>query len=58
MPCAYSTPISARHSSTSADSTRSAIEYAQGIYVAVPESVEALSRITRTAPHLRLARSA
>ena len=34
------------------------VEYAQGIYVAVPESVEALSRITRTAPHLRLARSA
>ncbi len=34
------------------------VEYAQGIYIAVPESVEALSRITRTAPNLRLVHSA
>jgi diguanylate cyclase (GGDEF)-like protein/PAS domain S-box-containing protein len=34
------------------------VEYAQGIYIAVPESAEALSRITRTAPNLRLAHSA
>jgi len=34
------------------------VEYAQGVYIAVPESVEALSRITRTAPHLRLVHSA
>jgi len=29
------------------------IEYAQGMYIAAPESVESLSRITRTAPQLR-----
>jgi diguanylate cyclase (GGDEF)-like protein/PAS domain S-box-containing protein len=34
------------------------VEYAQGIYIAAPESVEALSRITRTAPNLRLVHSA
>jgi diguanylate cyclase (GGDEF)-like protein/PAS domain S-box-containing protein len=34
------------------------VEYAQGIYIAVPESVEALSRITRTHPQLRLVHSA
>jgi diguanylate cyclase (GGDEF)-like protein/PAS domain S-box-containing protein len=34
------------------------VEYAQGIYIAVPESVEALNRITRTAPNLRLVHSA
>ena len=34
------------------------VEYAQGIYIAVPESVEALNRITRAAPPLRLVHSA
>lgn len=34
------------------------VEYAQGIYVAIPESVESLSRITRTTPQLRLVHSA
>ena len=34
------------------------VEYAQGIYIAVPESVESLSRITRTHPQLRLVHSA
>lgn len=34
------------------------VEYAQGIYVATPESVESLSRITRTTPQLRLVHSA
>jgi diguanylate cyclase (GGDEF)-like protein/PAS domain S-box-containing protein len=34
------------------------VEYAQGIYLAVPESVESLSRITRTGPQLRLVHSA
>jgi EAL domain-containing protein (putative c-di-GMP-specific phosphodiesterase class I) len=34
------------------------IEYAQGFYIAVPQSVEALSRITRTHPQLRLVHSA
>jgi diguanylate cyclase (GGDEF)-like protein/PAS domain S-box-containing protein len=34
------------------------VEYAQGIYVAIPESVESLSRITRTHPQLRLVHSA
>jgi diguanylate cyclase (GGDEF)-like protein/PAS domain S-box-containing protein len=34
------------------------VEYAQGIYIAVPESVESLSRITRTGPQLRLVHSA
>jgi Amt family ammonium transporter len=34
------------------------VEYAQGIYIAVPESVEALSRITRTHPQLKLAHTA
>jgi EAL domain-containing protein (putative c-di-GMP-specific phosphodiesterase class I) len=34
------------------------VEYAQGIYIAKPESVEALSRITRTHPQLRLVHSA
>ncbi len=36
------------------------VEYAQGIYIAVPESVESLNRITRTSPHpkLRLVHSA
>jgi diguanylate cyclase (GGDEF)-like protein/PAS domain S-box-containing protein len=34
------------------------VEYAQGFYIAVPESVEALSRITRTSPQLRLVHSA
>ncbi len=30
------------------------VEYAQGIYIAVPESVESLNRITRTSPHPKL----
>ena len=34
------------------------VEYAQGIYIAVPESVESLSRITRTHPKLKLVHSA
>ena len=34
------------------------VEYAQGIYIAVPESVEALSRVMRTGPQLRLVHSA
>jgi diguanylate cyclase (GGDEF)-like protein/PAS domain S-box-containing protein len=34
------------------------VQYAQGIYIAPPESVEALSRITRTTPQLRLVNSA
>jgi EAL domain-containing protein (putative c-di-GMP-specific phosphodiesterase class I) len=34
------------------------VEYAQGIYIAIPESVESLSRITRTTPQLRLVHSA
>jgi diguanylate cyclase (GGDEF)-like protein/PAS domain S-box-containing protein len=34
------------------------VEYAQGIYIAVPQSVESLSRITRTGPQLRLVHSA
>lgn len=34
------------------------VEYAQGIYLAPPESVESLSRITRTHPKLRLVHSA
>jgi EAL domain-containing protein (putative c-di-GMP-specific phosphodiesterase class I) len=34
------------------------VEYAQGIYIATPESVESLSRITRTHPQLRLVHSA
>ncbi|NLG76509.1 MAG: EAL domain-containing protein [Xanthomonadaceae bacterium] len=36
------------------------VEYAQGIYIAVPQSVESLNRITRTSPHpkLRLVHSA
>lgn len=34
------------------------VEYAQGIYVAAPESVEALSRVMRTGPQLRLVHSA
>jgi diguanylate cyclase (GGDEF)-like protein/PAS domain S-box-containing protein len=34
------------------------VEYAQGVYIAMPESVEALSRITRTAPNLKLVHSA
>jgi EAL domain-containing protein (putative c-di-GMP-specific phosphodiesterase class I) len=36
------------------------VEYAQGIYVAAPESVASLNRITRTHPHpkLRLVHSA
>ena len=34
------------------------VEYAQGIYIAAPESVEALNRITRPHPHLRLVKSA
>jgi len=34
------------------------VEYAQGFYIAVPQSVEALSRITRTYPQLRLVHSA
>jgi EAL domain-containing protein (putative c-di-GMP-specific phosphodiesterase class I) len=34
------------------------VEYAQGIYIAMPESVESLSRITRTHPQLRLVHSA
>jgi EAL domain-containing protein (putative c-di-GMP-specific phosphodiesterase class I) len=34
------------------------VEYAQGIYLAAPESVESLSRITRTHPKLKLVHSA
>jgi EAL domain-containing protein (putative c-di-GMP-specific phosphodiesterase class I) len=34
------------------------VEYAQGFYIAKPESIEALSRITRTQPQLRLVHSA
>jgi EAL domain-containing protein (putative c-di-GMP-specific phosphodiesterase class I) len=34
------------------------VEYAQGIYIAVPTSVESLSRITRTHPKLKLVHSA
>ena len=34
------------------------VEYAQGIYIAVPQSVESLSRITRTHPRLKLVHSA
>jgi len=34
------------------------VEYAQGIYIAMPESVESLSRITRTTPQLKLVHSA
>lgn len=34
------------------------IEYAQGFYIAVPESVQSLSRIMRTHPEFRLAHSA
>jgi diguanylate cyclase (GGDEF)-like protein/PAS domain S-box-containing protein len=34
------------------------VEYAQGIYIRRPESVESLSRITRTHPQLRLVHSA
>ena len=34
------------------------VEYAQGFYIAMPESAEALSRITRTHPQLRLVHSA
>jgi EAL domain-containing protein (putative c-di-GMP-specific phosphodiesterase class I) len=34
------------------------VEYAQGIYIAVPQSVESLSRITRTHPKLKLVHSA
>ena len=34
------------------------IEYAQGFYISPPESVESLSRITRTAPQLRFLQSA
>jgi diguanylate cyclase (GGDEF)-like protein/PAS domain S-box-containing protein len=34
------------------------VEYAQGIYIAAPESVESLSRITRSTPQLRLVHSA
>ena len=34
------------------------VEYAQGIFIATPESVEALSRITRAHPQLRLVHSA
>jgi EAL domain-containing protein (putative c-di-GMP-specific phosphodiesterase class I) len=34
------------------------VEYAQGIYIAIPESVESLSRITRTTPQLKLVHSA
>lgn len=34
------------------------IEYAQGIYIAQPESVESLSRITRTTPKLQFLQSA
>ena len=30
------------------------VEYAQGIYIAVPQSVESLNRITRTSPHPKL----
>ena len=34
------------------------VEYAQGIYIASPESIESLSRITRTHPQLKLVHSA
>jgi hypothetical protein len=34
------------------------VEYAQGIFIAVPQSVESLSRITRTHPKLKLVHSA
>jgi len=34
------------------------VEYAQGIYIAAPESVESLSRITRATPQLKLVHSA
>lgn len=34
------------------------VEYAQGIYIAMPESVESLSRITRSTPQLKLVHSA
>ncbi len=34
------------------------VEYAQGIYIAAPLSVDSLSRITRTGPHLKLVHSA
>src|SRR5688500_17242889 len=34
------------------------VEYAQAIYIAVPQSVESLSRITRTHPKLKLVHSA
>jgi EAL domain-containing protein (putative c-di-GMP-specific phosphodiesterase class I) len=34
------------------------VEYAQGFYIAKPESIEALSRITRTQPMLKLVHSA
>jgi diguanylate cyclase (GGDEF)-like protein/PAS domain S-box-containing protein len=34
------------------------VEYAQGIFIAVPQSVESLSRITRTHPRLKLVHSA
>ncbi|HEY6644807.1 EAL domain-containing protein [Povalibacter sp.] len=34
------------------------VEYAQGIYIAVPQSVEALSRVMRTGPQLKLVHSA
>ena len=34
------------------------VDYAQGNYIALPESVEALSRITRSTPRLRSLRSA
>jgi len=34
------------------------VDYAQGIYIAIPESVESLSRITRTTPQLKLVHSA
>ncbi|HEX7114501.1 MAG TPA: PAS domain S-box protein [Steroidobacter sp.] len=34
------------------------VEYAQGIYIATPQSVESLSRITRSHPKLRLVHSA
>jgi len=34
------------------------IDYAQGIYIAPPESAEALSRITRSTPQLKLMQTA
>jgi hypothetical protein len=34
------------------------MEYAQGIFIAVPQSVESLSRITRTHPRLKLVHAA